>query len=474
MKKAAGTCFVALPSGQKAPPGKRKPLIDFDRVYQAIARTVEGEHLACVRADFEASGGFVQRSMLERLLVAEHVIADLTLGDPHVAYAVGVRRGAGAGTTLLVCASRHVGSLPFDLRPLRVITYELDDDGTLARAAAGRLAEALAERLGRAHRGEVPEGDPIVQVTRRGPSPEVDHTKADAFLARMRFASDLGQRVADALLLPDSGAAVARLAALEREVLAEEQVVAHLHTGLMGIYLGYREKGAYERMVDLYPRLPPELQSTPVAREQLALARNRLAEAEEKRGDRAAARRHRDLAFAALEGLPEALRSSETYGILGRVYKGWSDAEARAGDAERAQALLGQAIETYEAGFRADPRDYYPGVNAVTLRIRRDTDDDRRDLPQLVPVVRFAVERAPRPDQEMERYFQAATKLELACAERDWPAAEAHLADLLPIQAQGWMRQTTIGNLDLQRRARASEGETVRRLSGLIGALQPA
>jgi tetratricopeptide (TPR) repeat protein len=294
------------------------------------------------------------------------------------------------------------------------------------------------------------------------------------FLARLRFASDLGQRVTDALLLPDPKEAVERLAAIEREVLAEEQVVSHLHTGLMGIYLGYREKGAYQRMVDLYPRLPPELRSTPVAREQRALALNRLAESEEKRGDRVTAKGHRDLAFAAIEGLPEALRSSETYGILGRIYKGWSDAEARAGNAEHAQALLKQAIETYEAGFRADPRDYYPGVNAVTLRIRRDSDDDRRILPQLVPVVRFAVERAPRPDKDPERYWQTATKLELACAERDWPAAEAHLADILPIRVQGWMRTTTIDNLDLQRKARADEGETVTRLTRIIGALQPA
>jgi hypothetical protein len=269
-------CFVAMPFGRKAPPGKRKPLIDFDKIFKAIASTVEGEHIECVRADFEASGGFIQRPMFERLLVAEYVIADLTLGNANVAYEVGVRHGASTGMTLLVCASSYVGALPFDLRPLRMVTYDLDDNGTLGRAAARRFQEILADRLRQARRGEVPVDNPIVQVTRLGPSTEVDHSKTDVFLSRMRFASDLGQRITDALLLPDPEA-IERLAAIEHEVLAAEQVVSHLHTGLMGIYLGYREKGAYQRMVDLYPRLPPELRSTPVAREQRALALNRLA-----------------------------------------------------------------------------------------------------------------------------------------------------------------------------------------------------
>jgi len=30
----------------------------------------------------------------------------------------------------------------------------------------------------------------------------------------------------------------------------------------------------------------------------------------------------------------------------------------------------------YEQGFRVDPRDYYPGVNTVTLRLRRGSSED--------------------------------------------------------------------------------------------------
>jgi tetratricopeptide (TPR) repeat protein len=462
-----------MPGGRRPRAGRKKPQNDFDQVFRAIARAVEGEQIECVRADVDATGEFVVPAMSERLLVAEHVIADLTLGTAHVAFTVGVRHGAGSGTTLLVCASNRVQALPFGLRALGVITYDLDAGGSLGRAAAKRLEQAIAERLRLAGRGELGADNPILQVTRRRSSDEVNHAKTDVFLDRMRSASDLGRLVADALLLSDPAAAIDVLAEMERELFDCADVIRGVHTGLMGIYLGYREKAAYERMVDLYPRLPPELRSTPVAREQLALALNRLAEAAEKKGERTEAKEYRDRAFAALDGLVAATNSSETHAILGRIYKGWSDAEARAGNAQGAEALLTQAIETYEAGFRADPRDYYPGVNAVTLRVRRNTEEDRERLPRMLTLVRFAVERAPEPDKAVERYWQTATKLELACAERDWPAAEAHVGAMLAIAVEAWMRETTIGNLELQQKARADEKETVERLGRIIRALRP-
>jgi tetratricopeptide (TPR) repeat protein len=466
-------CFVAMPFGRKAPPGKRKPLIDFDQVYRVAEKAILDANIECVRADFEASGGFIHRPMYERLLVAEYVVADLTLGNPNVAYEVGVRHGASSGATILICASSHVNMLPFDLRPLRVIAYDLGEDGRVGRAAANKLKTALRERIELARRRELPADNPIVQVTRLGPSAEVDHSKTDVFLHRMRFASELGERVSEALRLPNADEAVKRLADIEESVLSGEGVVRDLHTGLMAIYLGYREKGAYERMVALYSRFPPELQSTPVAREQLALALNRLAERAEKPDERAAARQLRDRAFAALEGLPQSQKSSETFGILGRIYKGWSEAEARAGNRKQAEALLKKAIEAYEAGLRADPRDYFPGVNAVTLRLRRNTEEDRKKLPQLLAVVRFAVDRAPEPDKPVERYWQTATKLELACATRDWDAAEEDMSALLAIRVDDWMRMTTIDNLKMQRAARAEEGEPAERLDQILSALQP-
>src|SRR5689334_12234754 len=89
-------------------------------------------------------------------------------------------------------------------------------------------------------------------------------------------------------------------------------------------------------------------------------------------------------------------RDSETNGLLGAVYKGMMDDNA--GDDAIAAAYLSKAIDTYMDGFEADPRDYYPGVNAITLLFLNDPDDDR--LAKLLPLVNYAVERQLKQKQK--------------------------------------------------------------------------
>lgn len=57
--------------------------------------------------------------------------------------------------------------------------------------------------------------------------------------------------------------------------------------------------------------------------------------------------------------------SAETYGFLGRVYKDRYKAGDE-GDPART-GYLEKAIAAYTKGFEAEPMDYYPGVNAITL-----------------------------------------------------------------------------------------------------------
>ncbi len=123
-----------------------------------------------------------------------------------------------------------------------------------------------------------------------------------------------------------------------------------------------------------------------MAQEQLALAHNRIAE---KLAGPDADERRRE-ALGALDAIPKEKWTSETYGILGRIHKGHADAEVKAAgnDASRqvqVRSALTAAIKAYEAGFRADPRDYYPGVNAVTLRILRNLPEDEGALADLLP-----------------------------------------------------------------------------------------
>src|SRR5689334_5387978 len=122
-------CFMAMPFGPRSADGMT---IDFNRTWAFLHRGIENAGLQAIRADFEPGGGFIHKPMLERLLVAEYVVADLTLANPNVMYEVGVRHGASARATLLLCASSLIGKIPFDFKPLRMVSYDLAADGSLS------------------------------------------------------------------------------------------------------------------------------------------------------------------------------------------------------------------------------------------------------------------------------------------------------------------------------------------------------
>jgi hypothetical protein len=227
-------------------------------------------------------------------------------------------------------------------------------------------------------------------------------------------------------------------------------------------------------MVDLFNLFPKELKQTAVAREQYALALNRLAENEAGSGNVDRAEELRKSALATLDEIPAESVTSETFGIRGRIYKGSHDTLCEAAnntESPRSRAMLTKAIETYEQGFRTDLRDYYPGVNAVTLRLLRNSEEDRTVLKSLVSVVRFSVSVAPPPKNEVEKYWQTATKLELASADNDWDSVDKHVTDLLAIDAKGWMHETTQKNLRLQQKAFAKNGDAVAQIESIVAAL---
>ena len=161
--------------------------------------------------------------------------------------------------------------------------------------------------------------------------------------------------------------------------------------------------------------------------------------------------------------------SSETYGILGRVYKDrWEDALSR-GQSILAQGLLRKAIDAYLKGFEADWRDAYPGVNAVTLMEIAEPPDPRRE--ELIPVVSYAVKRrieAGEPD-----YWDHATRLELAVLARDRQGASDALADALASVREPWEPESTARNLWLICQARERRGEEVGWMIEIEEALNP-
>ena len=434
-------CFVLMPFGKK--PDGRGGTIDFDAVYGELIRpAVVAAEMEPVRADEELTGGVIHKPMFERLILCEYAVADLTAANANVFYELGVRHAVRRWSTVLMFAEGGA-QLPFDVGLLRALPYKLDAAGRPASVEVDR--KALVERLVAAR--EARDDSPLYQLVQD--YPDVDHTKTDVFRDRVEYSQRLKERLA-----------AARKQGLEavRAVEAELGPLADVEAGvLVDLYLSYRAVKAWGEMVRLAASMPRPLGGTVMVQEQLALALNR-----EGQGEKA----ERVL----LELIERRGPSSETYGILGRVYKDRWEAAAKARPAPLARGLLGKAIDAYRKGFETDWRDAYPGVNAVTLMELKEPPDPERE--RLIPVVRYAVERriaAGRPD-----YWDHATLLELAVLASDQNAAEAALGDALAAVREAFEPETTARNLRLIREARARRGEDVGWISEIETALAAA
>lgn len=432
-------CFVLMPFGKK--PAVAGGLVDFDAVYRdLIAPAVAKAGLESLRADEEMSGGVIHKPMFERLILCEYAVADLTTANANVFYELGVRHAVRPWSTILLFAEGG-GQLPFDVAPLRALPYRLNPEGTPADAAdAGRQ---LTERLIEAQRA-TPDS-PLFQLV--DGFPEVDHTRTDVFRDLVEYSARMKERLAAA-----RRKGVEAVRAMEGELgdLAKQESGV-----VIDLFLSYRAVKAWPEMIVLVEKMAPPLAATVMVREQLALALNR-----DSRGEEA----ERVL----LDLLAKRGPSSETYGILGRVYKDrWEDASKR-GDTFLARGLLDRAIDAYLRGFEGDWRDAYPGVNAVTLMELKEPPDPRRQ--ELIPVVCYAVGRriaAGKPD-----YWDYATRLELAVLARDEAAAAAAMGDALAVVREPWEPETTARNLRLIGKARERRGEAVPWMEELVTVLE--
>jgi hypothetical protein len=421
-------CFVLMPFGRKADPGGST--IDFDRVYaDLIAPAVSAAELEPLRADEETVGGIIHKPMFERLILCPYAVADLTLANANVFYELGIRHAYKPWSTVPIVADGQ--RLPFDVQMLRTVHYKLAKDGVPDSSSVGDTKNSIAHLLTEARKGK--KDSPLFQLLPGLQEPVVPSETTDAFLERVEDSNQLKGKLA---------AARRNSADAVRQVEGELGDIADVESGIViDLFKSYRAKKAWEDMVALVGKMSGPLAETVFVREQLGLALNRLG--------------RRDEAEEVLTKLiGERGPSSETLGILGRVYKDRWDEAVKAGDEIVAQGYLEQAIETYVRGFETDWRDAFPGVNAVTLMEIMDPSDPRRLA--ILPVVRYAVDRkiaSGRPD-----YWDYATLLELAVLSTDQAQAAKVLPRALTAVRDAFEAETTVRNLRLIREAREKRG----------------
>ncbi len=421
-------CFVLMPFGTK--PGSGGMPIQFDAVFnELIAPAIREASLEPLRADEEQAGGMIHKPMFERLILCEYAVADLTTANANVFYELGLRHAVRPASTVLIFAEGS-GQLPFDVGPLRAVPYRLGANGKPANVDDDRFR--IVKRLEGAR--HYPIDSPVYQLL--DGFPDIQRLKTDVFRERVTYAEQLRAKLA--------GARKRGRDALH-EIEEEITDLADAEAGVViDLFLSYRAVKAWSDMIELVPKMTPPLAATVMVREQLGLALNRA-----NRGDEA----ERVL----LDLLGQRGPSSETYGILGRVYKDRWEEAAKAGENALARGLLNKAIDAYLKGFEADWRDAYPGINAVTLMELRDPPDERRL--RIIPVVSYAVERriaAGKPD-----YWDHATRLELAVLANDQATADDALANALAAVREVWEPETTARNLHLITETRERRGQSV-------------
>jgi hypothetical protein len=427
-------CFVLMPFGKKAIPSRRT--VDFDAVYHDIIQpAIDQAGLEPLRADEELVGGVIHKPMYERLMLCDYAVADLTGANANVFYELGLRHGIRPATTVLL--SGETGKLPFDVGPLRTLPYTLGGTGkpTGARDSVASLKKLLDEA--QRHKGEPPVDSPVFQLLENFPRPDIARLRTDTFRRQAVYAERTRSRLATARRGgPQAVASVAR--SLGRVDRLEAGVVVDL-------YLSHRAVENWPAMVDLCAAMPEPLKRTRMVQEQLGFALNRLG-------------RRADAEAVLLAAIATFGPSSETNGLLGRVYKDrWEDEIAAGSSRREARSWLNKAIDTYLAGFDTDWRDAYPGVNAVTLMTIANPYDER--LGELLTVVNYAVKR--RLAHASPDYWDHATRLELAVLGADERAAEDAATDALAAIREVWEPKTTAKNLRFIREARAGSDQVL-------------
>jgi tetratricopeptide (TPR) repeat protein len=421
-------CFVLMPFGRKTDAAGR--VTNFDSVFKKIiAPAVEQAGLEPIRADEEKIGGTIHKPMFERLMLCHYAVADITGANPNVFYELGIRHALRPASTAIVFLQGTV--IPFDIALVRGISYKTDAAGEPVDVE-GAIA-AIAAHL-TAARNEPHDDSPIFQLVDVLPHSQIDHTKTDIFREQVDYSKRYKKRIADAVR---AGAEAVQEIAAETALKNLNEVEAGI---IVDLYLSLRDVKAHAAMVELYDRMPPPLQRAKMIREQLGFALNRV-------------ERFDEAEKVLKEVIAEFGPSSETNGLLGRIYK---DRWTLAKDAGRPEArgLLRRAIDTYLDGFEADWRDAYPGINALTLMEQQDKPDPRKA--RILPVVTYSVTRKAAKNAD---YWDYATLLELAVLGDDRDGADENLAEAAAHARHTWEVETTKRNLGLIRAVREARHE---------------
>lgn len=408
--------FVVMPFGRKK--GPDGDWIDFNGIYfDLIKPALEEAGFESFRADEEASSGDILSDMFQELLLADLVIADLSIDNANVFYELGIRHALRKRNVVHIQCGRAY--MPYDIFNVRTIPYHCDETGCpdpqyLEKDKQAIVKTIVATWQSDRHRIH----SPIFNLLTGLEEPErkalqtplaTGYWQESKQLQERMTIAERQKRIGDVLLLTEE----------VNNPLIQEEAIAHagkILTGLGNHALALKE---YRQGLKLNPE-------NSEFRRQEAFHLNRLKQSDE--------------AIVKLEGLlQDEPTNIDAICNLARIYKErWSDEwhtiseqSERLKVAYDAAHLLKKSIETYLKAFRLDQNHGYSGINTLMLlavlehlaeQVGTDSDPEEAALWQQLPMLQGAVQFSldSKAKQEADDFWTSISLGNLAiCTAKD-------------------------------------------------------
>jgi tRNA threonylcarbamoyladenosine modification (KEOPS) complex Pcc1 subunit len=404
--------FVAMPFGRKATDLRGRPgpqSVDFDALWtSAIAPALNDLGYLAVRADNQI-GAVIVKDMLEQLVHADLVLADVSLPNGNVYYEVGVRHAARAKGCVLLRAdwSRPL----FDLAQITQLRYPFPDTEP-TESDYQVIRQQLASRI------------PALTVS-TGPVWELTQISSPAARRSSKGLREVDSALFDfsARLLAASLKAASQHKAELRTLLAEEVVQRLPDYALRDVVKAAGDHLTGIEVLALIERLPPAKQRDPFILEHKAFALSRT-------GALIDAIALQKTLIDRHEPTPARLVT------LGELYAQLAmDSRGPARRRNRARAL-----SAFRSGMSLDLNDYRPSTKllAELLRGGEDADEDEQEeARQCAAVLRAAVDRALQAASAQDLDLDAA-RIMLSIHARDATGMRRRVDAILDRGEPGW------------------------------------
>jgi tetratricopeptide (TPR) repeat protein len=393
--------FVVMPFGKKK--GGDGSLYDFNVIYQTLIKpALELAGFESFRADEATASGDILTDMFQELLLADLVIADLSIDNANAFYELGIRHAFRKRGVVHIQAGRAY--MPFDIFNVRTLPYHITPEGIPDPEFLEKDIQAIA-RMTRdtwaSDRDAI--HSPIFNLLTGLNEPDQKALRTPLATGFWREYNEWRSRVTVAQRQKRIGDILLLTEEISNPLIKEEAVgqagKALANMGRNELALAQYRKGLEVNSGNL------------TFRREEAFHLNRLGKVDE--------------AIVKIESiLADYPDDGESTAYLGRIYKemwidSWrwvNDPKKRLRTAFESYHWLMKSYQIYVRGFRTDLDQFYPGINALTLGTilvhLADMFDDKddpdpeiaiihEDIPELNGTLEFALEvQAANPNAD--------------------------------------------------------------------------